>query len=629
MRKMKAAGIVVILTGLFLLFRNADVATPPILGTLGADAVCNRRPPASALVYYNAMKSGGLNHHEILHHAATRLGFGVSPIGPVNDFAANDCTTVFLSEEIARQLATLNTIQDEPHVLKLREALLPLTTFSNYEINQTVTRFQQLDTKLHSDGHLWTWARTSTAQEMTLRELLGSQTVTNGVLIDRQVNIASVLNQFWFNHFNVDASKAEQYFYGNDSYPQTLRKSLGLKFNQLAMAALKHPAMIVYLDNRENTINATTKVASNQNLAREVLELYTLGVGPSANVYIQKDIEAMAQILAGWNAYPYANQTSLAEHGFVFNSALAAKFPVEMMGRTYQLPAETRLARVVKMLANHAHTKTNLCGKLSLQFMHESLWTQSNSVCVANWGVDGDLAAVYRGLFASHPFWSRTNYRSLYRTPIELPVATARALGINILDSTYAVHALGMDATKFNPQNTTPTSFFADQKLVLNSAPSRTFVQIHAQIENLLGHRRCEAAPPTGIPYLGRDYLSSSFVDNVSRLGIEIGTLFSGMNSASRSDLVAEAEGNFIRTRLNSTGTFGAASSFSQERLKQRAILPGVDGASAYKLLPSHLATVIDVIGNPKNQPKWPDGVASVQHGAAGALLSTAEFLMK
>ena len=115
---------------------------------------------------------------------------------------------------------------------------------------------------------------------MTFREMVGTQRVLDGKLYDHQIALEEVMAEFWFNHFNVAAAKPTQYIYGSNSYPEALRFALGGTFAHLLQTALQQPAMIVYLDNQNNLYDPVIGSAGNQNLARELLELHTFGVGP-------------------------------------------------------------------------------------------------------------------------------------------------------------------------------------------------------------------------------------------------------------------------------------------------------------------------------------------------------------
>ncbi len=411
------------------------------------------------------------------------------------------------------------------------------------DINAAIIRFQASAPGSTAAGDMWWESWHNAANLSMLRELVGSQTVTaTGTIIDHQVNLEALFSEFWFNHLNISTGKATQYAYGKDGYVETLKVQIGSTFFNVLRAALRHPAMIVYLDNQANFYDSSTDSAGNQNLARELLELHTFGLGPrtsptdTASIYGQPEIEAMAKVLAGWNAVSYKTAVASGASGFVFNSALAANIPVAFIGVSYPATGEARVEAVLKWLSNHAQTKKFICTKLSSLLYADSLVAAARDACVAAWGVDGNLRSIYKALLARGEFWSSANYRTLYRTPIELVVSALRAEGVNLVDFEYVVRTLGMTEARFRPATLTDADAFATDILAFRELAPRSFLQQAGyRIEHLMGVPRTSFAAPTGYSQDGADYFSTAYIDDVSRLAHELAGLLSLFNP-SRND---------------------------------------------------------------------------------------------
>jgi hypothetical protein len=467
---------------------------------------CVKRPVHGTAIYAamtNGSAANKLRDVELLQHAATRLGYGLSPFGPLVPARSNDCTSVFIAEEIVRQIGLLGANEDNPMVLSARRGLLPLTRFLRNDINQAVARFKTLDASGESYNSLWWQAWQQVSGLMTYRELVGTQRqLADGSIVDHQIALEEVLAEFWFNHFNVAASKPTQYIYGRDSYPEALRFALGGTFNSLLRVAMRQPAMIVYLDNQENLYDPATGSAANQNLARELLELHTFGVGPrespgDGRPYGQSDVEQLAKILTGWHAQHHSVLLPQGASGFVYHSSVDADVPVQFLGTEYAPTGEARVLGVLAMLADNPQTKTAICTKLSRVLYAPELLAGARDACTAAWGTGGDLKAILRALLERPEFWSRANYRKLYRTPIEVVVSALRQMGANVVDVAYAVNAEGRSEAPFTPSTLTPASYLAAAGDLQSSRAALFINGSNRRIENLMGAQRLNIAPPT------------------------------------------------------------------------------------------------------------------------------------
>lgn len=552
------SSVVILLPLSLVFFQNMTMVAPATITYTQLSSVsggqCTIRPSTAGAVFYNALIQqrtvSGLKDVEVLHHVSTRLGFGLSPFGSLVPSKTNDCTTVFIAEELARQISRIGTNTDSTHVTQIRRGLLPFSMYSRSQIDRLIWRFQQdpttsnYTTQLNGNAHsaVWNQARREVALLMNLRNILGSQLVTAaGKLEDHQFNLEDRLAEFWSNHFNVDNSKAEQLSPGNDSLPQVMRQRAGSTFYNLLTGVIQHPAMLKYLDNHNNFYQCNTSgvcTSSNQNLARELMELHTFGVPPkitaadTTSPYGQSDVVALSEILAGWNTTPYSDSVNPGQ--FYFHSTLFANKTITLMGSSYPAAtaaaAQSRVTAFLKVLANHASTKKNICKKIAKNLFTPSLVAQGQNVCINAWGTDGNLKAMYQAMLALPAFWSKANYKSLYRTPIEVPIASARALGMNIIDMKREVDRYGFDEVPYNPTSLTIAAYATLLPNLKSKSVWWAFFGIQNEIRSLLGTYRGEVALPIGYSDIGLDHLSSTFVDEASRITLNVSNYLEGMD---------------------------------------------------------------------------------------------------
>ena len=139
--------------------------------------------------------------------------------------------------------------------------------------------------------------------------------LARAIYSERQLQ--EVMVDFWFNHFNVNAQKGEARIWINDYENQIRKFALG-NFYDLLLATAKHPAMSIYLDNQKNTapespVGKKSERGLNENYARELMELHTMGVDGG---YSQDDVIALARILTGWGIDRWGEKGD--KNGFFF-----------------------------------------------------------------------------------------------------------------------------------------------------------------------------------------------------------------------------------------------------------------------------------------------------------------------
>jgi hypothetical protein len=199
-------------------------------------------------------------------------------------------------------------------------------------------------------------------REMAAREVPAS-VLLRAVYSQRQLQ--EVMLDFWRNHFNVDVSKDDVRYYVAEWEGQVLRKHLWGSFEDLLLATAKHPAMLFYLDNHvsQAPLARADRVLRgrdegrtnglNENYARELMELHTLGVD---NGYEQDDVIQLAMVLTGWSI-----GNGPADRGtFVFREGYHSRGPKKVMGRRSRARAWTR-ARTWSATSPPTRTRASSC----------------------------------------------------------------------------------------------------------------------------------------------------------------------------------------------------------------------------------------------------------------------------
>jgi hypothetical protein len=183
-----------------------------------------------------------------------------------------------------------------------------------------------------------------------------------------EIGFAERLVWFWSNHFCVSAEKVPNMAGGYER--EAIRPHVLGRYVDMLLAVEGHPAMLVYLDNfisiGPNSVAGINRTRGlNENLAREILELHTLGVRTG---YSQDDVLSFAKVLTGWTIIS-ANDNP--EHGaeFIFNRRLHEPGPQRVMDRTYADTGVEQGRAVLKELARHPATATHVATKLARHFV--------------------------------------------------------------------------------------------------------------------------------------------------------------------------------------------------------------------------------------------------------------------
>lgn len=250
--------------------------------------------------------------------------------------------------------------------------------------------------------------------------------------------LEEVMTEFWFDHFNVHREKDAVMLWVGDFERSAIRPHALGRFRELLGATARHPAMLYYLDNWRSGAGGI-----NENYARELLELHTLGVDGG---YTQADVIALARILSGWTL----DLAGAAEAGaplFRFLPGRHARGDKFLLGRRIPDGGEAEGEAALDLLARHPATARHIAFELAQRFVAD----QPPKALVAQLAkrfrdTDGDIRAVLATLFASPQFTARTAWRAKFKTPYRWVLSAWRTGNLPIDDTaplTTALERLG------------------------------------------------------------------------------------------------------------------------------------------------------------------------------------------
>ena len=263
------------------------------------------------------------------------------------------------------------------------------------------------------------------------------------------------LVHFWANHFAISADKQPLPAIAGLYEKEAIRPNVGGKFIDLLLAVEKHPAMILYLDNqrsigpgsqlgqRANRRRSKQTVGLNENLAREILELHTLGVDGG---YQQQDVTTFAKVLTGWSIGGATERGRFADGTpgkFEFREAIHEPGKQRILGRQYRQPGVEQGEAVLGDLAMHPSTARFLATKLARHFVSDhptdDLIDRLGDAYLSS---GGELSAMYVALVESAAAWA--DQYGKYKTPHDFVVSTLRAFRHTPDNPRFIVGALDM-----------------------------------------------------------------------------------------------------------------------------------------------------------------------------------------
>jgi uncharacterized protein (DUF1800 family) len=248
------------------------------------------------------------------------------------------------------------------------------------------------------------------------------------------------LTYFWTNHFAVSVDKAAVFGLAGSFEREAIRPHVLGNFTDLLLASTRHPAMLLYLDN-QTSIGPNSPLARraerraserrfgiNENLAREILELQTLGV---AGGYTQADVTSFAQVITGWSigGQSLGRVSGGVPGQFIFRPEMHEPGAQVVLGKRYGQDGEEQGAAVLRDLARRPAAAQFIATKLARHFIADEPPPQAiEHLARAFHEGGGDLPTVYRALIGLKECWAQALAK--FKTPGEYIISSLRGLEV-------------------------------------------------------------------------------------------------------------------------------------------------------------------------------------------------------
>ena len=270
----------------------------------------------------------------------------------------------------------------------------------------------QLNNKMTKNGPRFALRSMSTD---TLQQAIASTNSVSWRLLD-----------FFSNHFSVSTNGRLMVGLSATLEREAIAPNLLGNFEDMLLAVEQHPAMLIYLNN-EKSFGPNSRMAKkqkkglNENLAREIMELHTLGVDGG---YSQEDVIELAKGISGWSV---KNPRKERDTGFVFRGYGHEPGTRRLLGKRYAQKGIAQGKQMLRDLAMHPATAKYVCYKLAHHFVSENPPVSLLDKMEATWlKTRGNIKEVMHSLFNADEAWLNTAQK--YKTPREFVISTARAL---------------------------------------------------------------------------------------------------------------------------------------------------------------------------------------------------------
>src|SRR5437899_9497829 len=378
----------------------------------------------------------GLTARDSAFHALNRLAYGARP-GDA-DSVAKVGVMRWIEQQLDAHHISASRLAQREHEFKIL----------HYDRGDLAERFRtaQLERqRLQREMKAGDTTNLDTVGPMREFRDLGGQlqqlAIVRAAVSERQLR--EVMVDFWTNHFNVFVGKGADRFLLPSYIEETIRRRALGNFADLLIATAQSPAMLFYLDNAQSVAPGSAPpfarrrsgmnempqerrqrpTGINENYARELLELHTLGVDGG---YTQQDIIEVARIFTGWSIEPPERGA-----GFVFRDWAHDRGTKHVFGLTFSDDGKDEGIRLLKLLASQHATMHHVSAKLCARFVADDPPDGCIDAGVAAWQKSGgDIRAVLHAIFMSPDFWSAQAVRSKVKTPFEFVVSAVRATGV-------------------------------------------------------------------------------------------------------------------------------------------------------------------------------------------------------
>ncbi|HLN24923.1 MAG TPA: DUF1800 domain-containing protein [Patescibacteria group bacterium] len=250
--------------------------------------------------------------------------------------------------------------------------------------------------------------------------------------------LQEVMVDFWFNHFNIFAAKGLDALWIGDYEDKAIRPHVMGRFRDLLEATARHPAMLFYLDNWQNTAPGSPgakgkETGLNENYARELMELHTLGVDGG---YTQDDVIALARVLTGWGIVrPRQARAIGSQDGFAFDENRHDYGDKIFLGHTIHGQGAAEIEQALDILAASPATAHHISFELAQYFVADQPPPALVERLTRRWmDSKGDIRAVLKDLFASPEFRSPATVAAKFKTPFQYVVSATRAADVDVVN---------------------------------------------------------------------------------------------------------------------------------------------------------------------------------------------------
>lgn len=394
-------------------------------------------------------ETGDMTGSERALHALNRLGFGPRP-GDFEHVHAIGAEAWIHQQLNPESIEISSSLVERVHDLRTLH-MTPAALFVEYQRPIQMARRTNPDDK-DDQKELRQRAR------IVIREAVEARIIR---AIEGPRQLQEVLTAFWFNHFNIFAGKGLCDVWTGSFEEEAIRPHTMGRFRDLLGATARHPAMLFYLDNWQNTAPGAPGSKGkfegiNENYARELMELHTLGVNGG---YTQNDVIALAHILTGWGLPPQGGRRRPDEMGdtmrfggpfamrrrmnrfdarpsyisgtaFYFDSERHDFSRKVLLGHTIEGGGEREVEQALDLLARHPSTAKHISYQLAQYFVADEPPPNLVARMTSRYAqTDGNIREVLATMFASEEFWDPRYFRAKYKTPYEYVISAVRAAG--------------------------------------------------------------------------------------------------------------------------------------------------------------------------------------------------------
>jgi uncharacterized protein (DUF1800 family) len=452
-------------------------------------------PMGHAPAFSFPYKKAGLTERQAAAHLLSRFTYGATP-GDVDRVVTMGLEKWFAEQLEAKQADdTLTQLLNDYDAIKLSNQEVVNLYPRNPQILRMAIRDGYLDKDSVNKGDRQKYRDQIAAYmkeknirpEQELFRQFYNQKILRAAYTNNQLQ--EVLTDFWFNHFNVSMTKNDCSQYIPAYERDVIRPNALGDFEKILLATAKSPAMLYYLDNftsmaadnpadnpraararkpYENNMILLAEDTSagamalkkaqqarksrglNENYAREVMELHTLGVDGG---YTQKDVTEAARVLTGWTVYPMNDyygggakkqlerlgEDRMQKQGFVrdgdfmFAATRHDKNTKTVLGKSFRGDGYEEGVELLKMLAHHNSTAQFICKKLAVRFVNDNpskaLVDKMAKTFLAK---NGSIPEVLITMVSSPEFWNKEALREKTKSPFELAISSVRTLDAKI-----------------------------------------------------------------------------------------------------------------------------------------------------------------------------------------------------